>query len=274
MISPRNNHCIYGSRRTAILDTNAFMRSRNALAAGPSEKNPLTKKQRMDYNQFKRGESHLQNNSTPTNKPKKGNKNPKLLIQLGIAVIIIIAALFLVIPRVQANIRLSQVESLVDVDFSSKKVKFADTKTIEKEIKDSRAITVVFSVPSGKTYDRVISLFEDEEEMKMFSRSLTVYPIIYDASEIEKQYNIKKEDVTVIFFEGGKERNRFIVESTMDVKTELILKLNELPLAIVESDAPIDTPTDAPTTESAAPEPTEPEPTAEQLHQEKLQTVQ
>lgn len=212
------------------------------------------------------------------------NKQQQLLIRLGIAAAILILALVLIIPRAQANIRSSQIDSLVDVEFKTKKVKFADTKTIDKEIEESRAATVMFTVPSGKSYEQLISLFKDEKTMQSFSRSMTVYPIVYDAANLEKKYNVKKDEITVIFFESGKEKNRFTVDESMDVKTAFIPKLNELPLAAVDpatqqqqdqsqEQTPAGTETTAPQ-EDASQGTAETVQNEEQQHQEKLQTIQ
>ncbi|MBL1225937.1 hypothetical protein [Enterococcus sp. BWR-S5] len=224
--------------------------------------------------------------NTQANEPKNTgsglNKQQQLLIRVGIAAVIVIFALILIIPRAQANIRSSQIDSLVDVTFKTKKVKFADTKTIDKEIEESRASTIMFTVPSGKTYEQLISVFSDEELMQTFSRSMTIYPIVYDAANVEKKYNVKKDEITVIFFESGKEKNRFIVDESMDVKTAFIPKLNELPLAAVdpatqEQQAQDQTQTE---TQDTTPQETAPQETTdtaqneEQVHQEKLQTVQ
>lgn len=218
----------------------------------------------------------------PKNTGNTMNKQQQLLIRSGIAAVVVVLALILIIPRAQANIRSSQIDSLVDVSFKTKKVKFADTKTIDNEIKESRAATVMFAVPSGKTYEQLISLFDDEEAMQSFSRSMTIYPIIYDAAKVEKQYNVKKDEITVIFFESGKEKNRFTVDEGMDVKTAFIPKLNELPLAAAdpatqEQQAQEQTPAE---TQGTTPQETAPEGTTEtvqneeQQHQEKLQTIQ
>ncbi|MGC6767606.1 hypothetical protein ACYSNR_06300 [Enterococcus sp. LJL128] len=206
------------------------------------------------------------------------NKNQQLYIRLGIALVLCVVGLIFIVPRVQANIRSSQVESLVKIDLPGKKASFADTKTIDKEIKESRAMTVVFTLPSGRTYDQMISLFKDEETMKTFSRSLTIYPIVYDASKIEKKYNVKKEETTAIFFENGKEKNRFSVNENMDVKTALIPELNQLPLASVDTNdqtqAQPEAQTEEQTNPAASSETAEPVQNQEQLEQEKLQSIQ
>lgn len=217
------------------------------------------------------------NPNEPKNTGSTLNKQQQLLLRVGIGAVVVILALILIIPRAQANIRSSQIDSLVDVTFSTKKIKFADSKTINKEIAESRAATVMFAVPSGKSYDQLISLFKDEPTMQSFSRSMTIYPIVYDAANTEKKYNVKKDEVTVIFFEGGKEKNRFTVDESMDIKTAFIPKLNELPLAAVDPATQEQTPaeTQDTTPQEGTPQETgEVIPNEEQQHQEKLQTIQ
>ncbi|MBP1045914.1 hypothetical protein I6N96_06440 [Enterococcus sp. BWM-S5] len=218
-------------------------------------------------------------NKTSKNVTSSLSKQQQLIVRLGIAVVVVVLALILIIPRAQANIRSSQIDSLVDVEFSSKKVKFADTKTIDKEIEESKATTVLFTVPSGKTYEQLISLFKDEKAMQDYSRSITIYPIVYDAADLEKKYNVKKETITVIFFESGKEKNRFTVDESMDVKTAFIPKLNELPLAAVdpatqEQQNQAQEQASGETQDAAPQETTETVQNEEQIHQEKLQTIQ
>nr|OTO10594.1 hypothetical protein A5880_001278 [Enterococcus sp. 4G2_DIV0659] len=57
--------------------------------------------------------------------------------------------------------------------------------------------------------------------------------MVYEAEKIETKYSVKKDDVTVVFFENGKEKNRLPVDSSLDLQTMLIPALNQLPLSNV-----------------------------------------
>ncbi|MBO0469349.1 hypothetical protein JZO66_02235 [Enterococcus sp. DIV0242_7C1] len=162
------------------------------------------------------------------------NKQKKMTaIIIGIAVLFIIS-LFFMIPKVQANIRASQIQSIVSQTKLAKKANYLDAKTADQQISEKTAMTVLFSVPSGKTYDAVIDVLKDTDQMKTFNHSIYIYPIVYNAEKIEEKYKLKKDETTVIFFESGKEKNRFTLETSQDIKTTLIPALNQLPLSSVE----------------------------------------
>lgn len=159
------------------------------------------------------------------------NKKKKLsAIILGLVIVFIIS-LFIFIPKMQANIRISEMNYLNEKVNLNKKVSFFDEENSEKQIDEKNAITVLFSEPHGTEYDKVLAAFSDNKLMNSFNHSLFIYPIVYNSSIIEKKFGINKNEVTIIFFENGKEKNRFIVMDSLDVKTMLIPKLNELPLS-------------------------------------------
>lgn len=149
---------------------------------------------------------------------------------LGVIVLFIIS-LFFFIPKMQANIRASEINYLIERINLDKKVSFFYEDDIEKQIDNKKAITVLFSEPYGSEYDKVLTAFSDTKLMNSFNHSLFIYPIVYNSSNIEKKFEIKKNEVTVIFFENGTEKNRLIVDASLDIKTMLIPKLNELPLS-------------------------------------------
>ena len=72
--------------------------------------------------------------------------------------------------------------------------------------------------------------------MNEFHRSLYIYPLIYNAGKAQEQYNVSGDEITLVFFENGKEKTRTVVEKSMDLKTQLIPELNRLPMAGVLKD--------------------------------------
>lgn len=60
--------------------------------------------------------------------------------------------------------------------------------------------------------------------------------IIYNAGKAQEQYNVSGDEITLVFFENGKEKTRTVVEKSMDLKTQLIPELNRLPMAGVLKD--------------------------------------
>lgn len=159
------------------------------------------------------------------------NKKKKLSAIIFGVIILFIISLFIFIPKIQANIRTSELTSLVEKVNLNKKVTFFNEKDIEKQIDSKNALTVLFSEPHGTAYDKVLAVFSDNKLMNNFNHSLFIYPIVYNSNNIEKKFGVNKKEVTVIFFENGKEKNRFIVTDSLDVNTMLIPQLNELPLS-------------------------------------------
>lgn len=162
------------------------------------------------------------------------NRQKKLTAIILAVIVLFIISLFIVVPKVQANIRASEINSLVNQDKLTKKANFLNAKTADKEISEKTAMTVLFSVPSGKTYGEIIDVLKSSKQMKEFNHSIYIYPIVYDAQKIENNYKIKKDDVTIVFFENGKEKNRVLIDESLDIKTMLIPSLNQLPLPSVE----------------------------------------
>ncbi|ALS00529.1 hypothetical protein ATZ33_03820 [Enterococcus silesiacus] len=162
------------------------------------------------------------------------NKQKKLTAIIIAVIVLLIISLFIVVPRVQANIRSSEIKSLVSQEKLVKKASYLDAQTADKEISEKTAMTVLFSVPSGKIYNQAIKVLKDSKKMKEFNHSIFLYPIVYDTGRIEKKYAIKKDEVTIVFFENGKEKNRIPIDGSFDVNTMLIPALNQLPLSSVE----------------------------------------
>lgn len=179
------------------------------------------------------------------------NRQKKLsAIILAVSVLFIIS-LFIVVPKVQANIRASEIKSLVNQEKLAKNANYLDAKTADNEISKKTAMTVLFSVTSGKTYGNVIDVLKNSEQMKEFTRSIDIYPMVYDVEQTETKYKIKKNEVTIVFFENGKEKNRISIDESFDTKTMLIPALNQLPLSsLTESIQPPTSSAPAPTSGS------------------------
>lgn len=162
------------------------------------------------------------------------NKNRKLsAIILAISLVLVIG-LILYIPKAQANIRASEIQSLVAEEPLTKKAIFLDSKTADQEISEKTAITVLFATPSGKTYDEIIAILKNKTKMNEFTHSIYIYPMVYNMKKIEDTYHVDGTEPTVIFFEKGKEKNRLTINSTEDMASMLIPALNQLPLASVD----------------------------------------
>lgn len=134
------------------------------------------------------------------------------------------------------KIKADQVDSLVYSTITSDKVKGFDYSNAKQTIADSKAISAMFCVPKGETYEQVLSIFNDSKKMEELNRQIYFYPLVYDVAEEEKEYGINREQITFIFFDGGKETNRVVIgkEGITDVSKELVPELNRLPLANIK----------------------------------------
>ncbi|EOI00579.1 hypothetical protein UAY_01682 [Enterococcus moraviensis ATCC BAA-383] len=178
------------------------------------------------------------------------NKQKKLSAIVLVVIVLFIISLFIVVPKVQTNIRAAEIDSLVNQEKLVKKANYLDAKTADQDISKKTAMTVLFSIPSGKTYDGVVDVLKDKKLMKDFNHSIYIYPIVYNPEKIEEKYKIKKNEVTIIFFENGKEKNRIPIDGSFDTKTMLIPALNQLPLPSVGQSTQPQTPATTNSTES------------------------
>ena len=154
------------------------------------------------------------------------------LVFLLILSLLLTVAMFL-LPE---KIREEQVNSLVYSSIPTSKLKSFDYSKADQKIRQSRAISVMFSKPNGKTYQDMLDVFNDPELMEELNRPIFYYPIVYDVHELEQKYNIRTDEVTFIFFDGGKEANRITAGKggITDFDKELIPELNRLPLANIK----------------------------------------
>lgn len=159
---------------------------------------------------------------------KKKNKNK--VVFLFFLLLLLLFFFPLVIPKLTSEIQLAEVQSLVVEKNLNKKINYLEPASADEVIKKKNGITVMFSIPSGELYTEVLRVFKDNQQMSSFNRTLYIYPIIYQSQEIEKKYNINKNQVTMIFFENGKSQNSLLVTQELNIKNDLIALLNQLPL--------------------------------------------
>lgn len=160
---------------------------------------------------------------------KKNKKKFKFLFFL---LLLLLLSLFLplVIPDLTSEIQRAEMQSLVVEKNLNKKINYLYPISADETIKKKNGITVMFAIPNGKLYTDIIRVFKDSQQMNLFNRTLYIYPIIYQSQEIEKKYNINKNQITMIFFENGKAQNSFLVTQELNIKNDFISLLNQLPL--------------------------------------------
>ncbi|MFC4771520.1 hypothetical protein [Enterococcus hermanniensis] len=130
----------------------------------------------------------------------------------------------------QKTIRQDQLNGLVFNSVKSDYLLPLNYNELDKKIQSTKAVSIMFSQPRGTSYKKVLSLLEDPNQKSMLNRKFYFYPIVYDEKLIAQKYKIDPDKVTFIFFQKGKEKNRFVVESLNDVNHEFVPELNRLPM--------------------------------------------
>lgn len=156
------------------------------------------------------------------------NQKRSLIYAGSLLAFVTLATIIMIL--LQPSIRKEEVESLVYPAVHSSKVKFFEDKDADTVIKESKAISVMYSKPDGQSYDKVLNLLNDSKKAKELNRTVYFYPIVYKSQKLEDTYSIDSNQVTFVFYENGVEKNRFAVENLKDFDTEFIPELNRLPM--------------------------------------------
>ncbi|MBO0450653.1 hypothetical protein [Candidatus Enterococcus murrayae] len=130
----------------------------------------------------------------------------------------------------QKTIRQDQLNELVFDSLKSDHLIPLNYRTVDQKIKETKAISIMFSQPNGTSFDNVMTILDDPNQQTMLNRKFYYYPIVYDSETIAQTYQLDPRQVTFIFFHNGKEKNRFVVEGLKDLNNEFIPELNRLPM--------------------------------------------
>lgn len=158
----------------------------------------------------------------------RGSKKQKKRIAVLSVLCLSLALFFGALKVAQPKIRHSQLESLITQNVASDQMIVLDYGTEDAKIKQTKAISVMFSQPHGKYFTRVESLLTQKEAE--LNRTFYYYPVVYDQQAIAKKYQLDPTKVTFIFFQDGKEKNRFVVDDLSDLNQTFIPELNRLPM--------------------------------------------
>lgn len=141
--------------------------------------------------------------------------------------VVVCLGTFLVM-KTNTSIRAQQINNITYNDFTTGKVKPLDYKTEDETIKKKNAISVMFSKPHGKDYQAIKTLVTEKDSE--LNRSFYYYPIVYNTDNIAQKYDIDPNKITFIFFEEGKEKNRFTYEEMSAPEISFIPEMNRLPM--------------------------------------------
>lgn len=151
----------------------------------------------------------------------------KTMYYLGMG--ILLAVLFaVVIITSQTRIKTSLIHKMAFEELPSDKIEPLEYAEADQTIRDTKAISVMFSKPNGEELAEVFQLFNDKESE--MNRSVYYYPIVYDTQSFLDTYGVKANEITFVFFENGQEKNRFTYQSLKDPAEEFIPELNRLPM--------------------------------------------
>ena len=151
----------------------------------------------------------------------------KTIIRLIITLVLVSGGTLMMI-LVNGSIRTHQLNKLVLEAVPSKQIIPVQYNKIQKQIKNKKAVSVMFTKPSGQAYDQAMELIKEKENE--LNRTFYYYPLVYDSAVLAEQYDLDVNDVTFIFFEDNKEKNRVTVNTLDDLKDNLIPEINRLPM--------------------------------------------
>lgn len=151
----------------------------------------------------------------------------KTIIRLIVTLVIVLCGTLAMI-LVNSSIRTNQLNRLVLEDVPNEQITPVAYNKIQKQIKDKKAVSVMFSKPSGPAYDQAMTLIQQKEDE--LNRKFYYYPLVYDSAVLSDQYDLDVNDVTFVFFENDKEKNRVTVKKLKDLDENLIPEINRLPM--------------------------------------------
>lgn len=171
-----------------------------------------------------------QSNGANHESSQKVSKGQKMILAAVFVILIIVTIGSFMMPRLMNGIHASELESIVYTDFDSEKVAFFNFSKRDQEIKDKEAVSVLFAQPSNNNYHTVVNELNQKDFEAQMNRPIYYYPLVYDVKESSELYQFASEEITFIFFENGKEKNRFTYEEVISSGTQLITAINRLPV--------------------------------------------
>lgn len=138
------------------------------------------------------------------------------------------------VPSIQSSIRNNQLNSVVYPEILTEKASILPFEDLDETIAKTEGVTVIFMPnDSSMLTNATREAFNDKDMMADLNHKIEVLPVVYNVTETEKKYQLNEKKVTAIFFENGKEQNRYTMQGKDDVKS-LMEKLNALPMSNVK----------------------------------------
>lgn len=155
----------------------------------------------------------------------------KSILGVFFALLLVIALTFLTLT-VNSKIRAAQMDNLIYEDLPTKKVVPFSYGEGDKIINEKKAVSVMFAKPNQAETKKALQIITQKEEE--LNRKFYYYPLVYQTQEIKNTYDIADDEVTFIFFQNGKEKNRFMLSSVKNPEKNFIPELNRLPMWNIE----------------------------------------
>lgn len=131
------------------------------------------------------------------------------------------------------KIRASQMSSLIYESLPTQKVRPLSYNQGDEAIIETKAISVMFAKPNRSDTNQVWEIIDQKNDE--LNRNFYYYPIVYRSNETAQRYNLDPNEVTLIFFQNGEEKNRFTLRSIEDPEENFIPELNRLPMWNIQS---------------------------------------
>lgn len=154
--------------------------------------------------------------------------NKKKSIAFVIVGLLVVTGLTFFMLTMNTQIRAAQIDNLIYEELPTKKMVPFSYDQGDAIIHEKKAISVMFAKPNQPDTNQAMKIIKDKD--KELNRNFYYYPLVYQTSEVTNTYDLAPDEVTFIFFQNGKEKNRFVLSSIDNPEENFIPELNRLPM--------------------------------------------
>lgn len=156
------------------------------------------------------------------------SKNQRKTIAFALVGVLLSCGLSFLMVSSQTRIRSSLVDRMAFYSLPPEKIQPLHYKQAEQQIKEKKAVSIMFSKPNGKQLNEVFKIVD--ERHSELNRNFYYYPIVYDSENFKEQYQVDPTQITFVFYENGQEKNRFTMSELNNPQSDFIPELNRLPM--------------------------------------------